>query len=195
MGCMETYDEELNACPLCGYAHGTPAEEAIHMQLGTVLSKRYIIGKVLGYGGFGVTYIAWDSRLDTKVAIKEYLPSEFSTRMPGQTSVTIFNGDKKEQFQDGLVKFVDEAKRLAKFQNEPGIVKIFDSFVENETAYIIMEYLEGETLATRLKRKKQIPEKEALQLIEPVLDSLRVIVLCRWPGSLRVTKRGRISGW
>ena len=175
MGCMETYDEKLDTCPHCGYVYGTPAEEAIHMQPGTVLLKRYIIGKVLGYGGFGVTYVAWDSRLDTKVAIKEYLPSEFSTRMPGQTAVTAFNGDKKEQFHDGLEKFIDEAKRLAKFQNEPGIVKIFDSFAENDTAYIVMEYLEGETLTAKLKREKKIPEEDAIKLIEPVLDSLRVI--------------------
>lgn len=175
LGCMEYYGDEFEICPHCGYVEGTPAEEAIHMAPGTLLHDRYIIGKVLGFGGFGVTYIGWDGRLEQKVAIKEYLPSEFSTRMPGETTVTVFNGDKKDQFNDGLDKFVDEAKRLAKFKNEPGIVKIFDSFSENETAYIIMEYLDGETLTERLAKEQTIPEDEAVEMLWPVMQSLQVV--------------------
>ena len=175
LGCMEYYGDEFEICPHCGYVEGTPAEEAIHMAPGTLLHDRYIIGRVLGFGGFGVTYIGWDGRLEQKVAVKEYLPGEFSTRMPGETTVTVFNGDKKEQFDDGLEKFVDEAKRLAKFKNEPGIVKIFDSFGENETAYIIMEYLEGETLTSRLAREHVIPEDEAVEMLTPVMQSLQVV--------------------
>ena len=146
LGCMEQFESKYKVCPHCGYILGTQAEEAIHMEPGSLLHNRYIVGKVLGYGGFGITYIGWDGTLEQKVAIKEYLPGEFSTRMPGQTQVTVFNGEKSEQFRDGLKKFIEEAKRLAKFQNEPGFVKIFDSFEENETAYIIMEYLDGITL-------------------------------------------------
>ena len=175
LGCMEFYGDEFEICPHCGYVEGSPAEEAIHMAPGTLLHDRYIIGKVLGFGGFGVTYIGWDGRLEQKVAIKEYLPSEFSTRMPGETTVTVFNGDKKEQFDDGLEKFVDEAKRLAKFKNESGIVKIFDSFSENETAYIIMEYLDGETLTERLAREQTIPEDEAVEMLWSVMQSLQVV--------------------
>ena len=94
LGCMEQFEEMYDICPFCGYEVGTPAEDAIHLNPGTMLHDRYIMGRVLGYGGFGVTYIGWDGKLEQKVAIKEYLPSEFSTRMPGQTCVTIFNGDK-----------------------------------------------------------------------------------------------------
>ena len=175
MGCMELYGNEFALCPHCGYIEGTKAEESIHMEPGTLLHDRYIIGKVLGFGGFGVTYIGWDGTLEQKVAIKEYLPSEFSTRMPGRSNVTVFNGEKSEQFRDGLNKFVEEARRLAKFQNESGIVKVFDSFLENETAYIVMEYLDGETLAERLKRDKIIPEDEAVRMLWPVMSSLQVV--------------------
>ena len=172
---MELFGDEFEICPHCGYIVGTQAEEAIHMEPGTLLHDRYIVGKVLGYGGFGVTYIGWDGKLEQKVAVKEYLPGEFSTRMPGQSQVTVFNGDRNEQFHDGLEKFVEEAKRLAKFQNEPGIVKIFDSFKENDTAYIIMEYLEGETLTSYLKREKTIPEDQAVAMMMPVMESLQAV--------------------
>lgn len=175
LGCMQEFDDEYKICPHCGYAVGTKADEAIHIQPGTRLHDRYIVGKVLGFGGFGVTYIAWDEKLEQKVAIKEYLPSEFSTRMPGQTQVTVFNGEKNEQFHDGLSKFVDEAKRLAKFQNEPGIVRIFDSFEDNSTAYIIMEYLQGETLASYMERMGTIDEQDAVAMLMPIMESLQAV--------------------
>ncbi len=175
MGCMENFEDGFDLCPHCGYIVGTPAEEAIHMDPGTLLHDRYIIGRVLGYGGFGVTYIAWDGKLEQRVAVKEYLPGEFSTRMPGQTMITVFNGDKSEQFRDGMKKFVDEAKKLAKFQNEAGIVKVFDSFEENSTAYIVMEYLEGETLTEYLKRNETIEPERAISMLMPIMESLNTV--------------------
>lgn len=174
-GCFEALSENQRVCPHCGYVLGTEPEEPIHLVPGTILSERYIIGKVIGYGGFGVTYIGWDTQLEQKVAIKEYLPSEFSTRSPGQSYVSIFSGLKKEQFHDGLNRFVDEANKLSKFNKEDGIVRIFDCIAENDTAYIIMEYLQGETLSERLKREKTIPEKEAIDILMPVMRSLEVV--------------------
>ena len=175
LGCMELYGDEFEICPHCGYVAGSVSEEPIHMNPGTILHERYIIGKVLGFGGFGVTYIGWDGKLEQKVAIKEYLPGEFSTRMPGQTRITVFNGEKTQQFYDGLHKFVDEAKRLAKFKSEDGIVRIFDSFEENQTAYIVMEYLEGETLTEYMKREGTIPEDKAVEMLMPIMESLIVV--------------------
>ena len=199
LGCMDLFGDEFSICPHCGYVVGTHAEEAIHMDPGTILHNRYIVGRVLGFGGFGVTYIGWDGKLEQKVAIKEYLPGEFSTRMPGQSQLTVFNGDKSEQFNDGMVKFVEEAKRLAKFQNEPGIVKIFDSFQENDTAYIVMEYLDGETLTSYLKRVGTIPEDQAVAMLMPVMESLQAVhaegLLHRdiAPDNIFLTKSGEVK--
>ena len=169
------YDDNLTMCPYCGHVDGEKAEQEIHMDPGTYLYDRYIVGNVIGYGGFGVTYVGWDAKLEQKVAIKEYLPSEYSTRMPGQSRVTVFGGNKADHYKTGMSKFVDEAKRLAKCTNTDGIVKIFDAFEENDTAYIIMEYLEGETLADRLKREKTIPEDEAVKMMLPVMHSLEIV--------------------
>ncbi len=199
LGCMESYDSKLDLCPYCGYVEGTMPEEAIHLIPGTVLHERYIVGKVVGYGGFGVTYIAWDSLMHNKVAIKEYLPSEFSTRVPGKPELTVFNGDKLQQFDDGMKKFVDEARRLAKFQNESGIVKVYDCFEENRTAYIIMEYLEGITLAEYLKDSGIIPVNVAIQMLMPIMNSLKAVhkagIIHRdiAPDNIMITSQGEIK--
>lgn len=199
MGCMSEYEDEYEVCPKCGYIEGSHAEEALHMEPGSILRERYIVGKVLGFGGFGVTYLGWDTLLEQKVAIKEYLPSEFSTRMPGQTQVTVFNGDKKEQFGDGLSKFIEEAQRLVRFQSEEGIVKIFDSFEDNNTAYIIMEYLDGETLAKFLKREKRVSADKAIEMLLPVIKSLKAVheqgIIHRdiAPDNIFLTSDGRVK--
>lgn len=199
MGCMQDYEDDLKVCPHCGYEEGTPPKEAYHMEPGSVLHGHYIVGKVVGYGGFGVTYIGFDAELERRVAIKEYMPSEFSTRIPGQTIVTVYAGDKAEQFQTGLEKFVDEAKRLAKFQNMMGVVQIYDSFMENETAYIIMEYLEGETLKEKLERDGKMELEDALNVILPILSSLKEIhkigIIHRdiAPDNIMLTKDGEVK--
>ena len=199
LGCMNEYDEAFGLCPYCGYEFGTPAESSLHMQPGSILFNRYIVGKVIGFGGFGVTYIAWDTTLKIRVAIKEYLPSEFATRAVGQTQVTIFSGNKTEQFHDGMLKFLDEAQRLMKFQNEQGIVHIYDSFEENNTAYIVMEYLDGETLTAYLERNGEIPVGEAIAMLTPIFTSLEHVhavgIIHRdiAPDNIMITKDGQVK--
>ena len=199
LSCMGEYESEYGLCPYCGYEPGTPPESPLHMAPGVVLSGRYTVGKVIGYGGFGVTYIGWDNTLQQRVAIKEYLPSEFATRAAGQSQVTVFGGNKSRQFEDGLSKFVDEAKRLARFQNEPGIVRVFDSFSENNTAYIAMEYLDGETLTAYLEREGKIPVAQAVEMLAPVAASLETIhtegIIHRdiAPDNIMITKDGQVK--
>ncbi len=196
---MEQYEDEKNICPYCGYIEGTATEQALHMKPGSILQERYIVGTALGYGGFGVTYIAWDALLEQKVAIKEYLPSEFSTRMPGGTQITIYTGDKSKQFYAGLDRFMDEARRLANLQDVDGIVHIYNCFEENNTAYIIMEYLEGETLAQLLKKERKYSPEEAISMLLPVIDSLATVhehgIIHRdiAPDNIFITKNGTVK--
>nr|AGS53141.1 hypothetical protein [uncultured bacterium contig00040] len=175
MGCMEQTPDDMQVCPHCGYARGTPPREAFHIAPETILHGRYIVGRVLGFGGFGVTYIGWDAQLERKVAIKEFLPTTLATRMPGSTAVTVYGGTRSEQsaqFDEGLTRFIDEAQRLAKFNGLPGIVDIFDSFAENNTAYIIMQFLEGRDVKDVLKTEGPLPYDRALPIILTVAETL-----------------------
>lgn len=198
-GCMTEYEKDYRSCPYCGYKADTRPDSPLHMRPGSDLLGRYIVGKAIGYGGFGVTYIGWDTTLQQRVAIKEYLPSEFATRSIGQTDVTVFGGNKAQQFADGMAKFVDEAKRLAQFQGENGIVRVYDSFEANNTAYIIMEYLNGETLTAYLNREGKIPIDQAIEMLSPVIQSLEAVhkagIIHRdiAPDNIMLTRDGQVK--
>lgn len=199
LGCMAEYESKYGICPYCGYEQGMGAESSLHMQPGSILAGKYLIGRVIGYGGFGVTYIGWDETLRQRVAIKEYLPSEFATRAVGQTQVTVFGGNKAEQFNGGMVKFVEEARHLVQFQNEPGIVRVFDSFEANNTAYIVMEYLDGETLTSYLEREGKVPVEQAVEMLTPVIRSLEAVhktgIIHRdiAPDNIMLTRDGQVK--
>lgn len=175
MGCMKKFDDRYNKCPFCGYDTCSQPKEPYHLAPGTILGGKYIVGKAVGYGGFSTTYIGYDYSIEKKVAIKEYLPSELATRSPGTTMVSIFSGDRADQFNGGIEKFVDEAKRLASFRGTPGITDVYDVLVENNTAYIVMEYLEGETLKAYLEREGKISADKAIEMMIPIIRTLSVV--------------------
>ena len=175
MGCMKEYDDQFDICPHCGYAFNTPPKQSYHIAPGSVLQQRYIVGRVLGFGGFGVTYLGWDYQMERKVAIKEYLPSEFATRMPTQQKVTVYSGDREEQFNEGLIKTLDEAKRLAKFESVPGVVQIYDCFEANGTSYIVMEFLEGISLKEYLETKGKMTVEQALKVILQITSAMEAV--------------------
>ncbi len=170
--CMTEY--EGNICPHCGRARGDKQDNSHALKPYTILSGKYLVGNVIGEGGFGITYIGFDLNLEVKIAIKEYYPNGFVTRESEVTSVvTGYTANDPERFRKWKDSFVREARNLAKFSNLPGIVHVRDFFQENNTAYIIMEYVEGETLKTYLKnRKTPMTVEEVLELMEPVIKSL-----------------------
>ena len=107
MGCMEQIGDDVAACPYCGFNEGMFRQESYYLDPGTVVGGRYIVGRVLGYGGHTVSYLGMDAGGGRKVVVKEYLPSDFSTRSEGDKDVTIYSGDGQEQFAG--TDFVDQA--------------------------------------------------------------------------------------
>lgn len=176
LGCMEEFEDQFQVCPSCGYVRGTPPEEGTYLTPGSILQGKYMVGRVLGYGGFGVTYIGWDLFLNRKVVVKEYLPSDFSTRMPGENVVTVYtNEETNQQFIKGMKKFVEEAQSLAQFHSVPGIVDVYASFEENNTAYIVMEYLKGRNILQVLKQEGPFPYARAKEIILEILTGLEAV--------------------
>lgn len=199
MGCMAPMEEQERICRHCGYQKNTDVKEAYYLLPHTVLKEKYLIGRVLGYGGFGVTYIGWDEILQRKVAVKEYLPSDFATRSYGSRRVTVFSGEAAEQFQAGLQSFLFEARRLAKFNAVAETVDIYDCFEENGSGYIVMEYLDGATVKEVLRKRKRISVEQARAIALSVLRGLSAVhkesIIHRdiAPDNIFITKAGRVK--
>jgi serine/threonine protein kinase len=177
-GCFNTIDDSAATCPYCGYDTGAETPKWI-LPPGTILNGKYEVGRSLGEGGFGITYLAWDTYMQTKIAIKEYFPANVVTRdttMPGGNTVSKNVTVGSINFDDGLKRYVQEASILSKFFDLPGIVAVKDFFYENETAYFVMEYIEGMSLKDYLDSQGgSIGYEEALALVQPVISSLHVI--------------------
>lgn len=206
--------KELNLCiacmhPLegdgsCAYCHFQ--QEGYQpiprcLRPGTELAGRYVLGRVLGEGSFGITYIAWDTLLDTVVAIKEYFPSNLASRHVGDGedyNVYIYEKTEKRNYQDNLQKYLDEAKSLSAFSELDGIVSVRDFFYANLTAYIVMAYVEGVSLKTYVEVNGRIEGTLFLEMLKPILFSLAKVhetgVLHRdiSPDNILITKENKM---
>ncbi|MEN6417461.1 MAG: protein kinase [Clostridiaceae bacterium] len=174
MHCMAQLEEPKGVCPVCGFDNASAENAPNQLECGSILAGTYLIGCVLGQGGFGITYIGLDLNLNLKVAIKEFYPEGCVTR-DGRThtSVVPLPGEKKAFFEKGREKFVSEAQILARFTDEPSIVGVRGFFHENGTAYIVMNFVEGETLKARaLRNGGRLPSAEVLELMKPLCASL-----------------------
>lgn len=174
MRCMSKLTEENGVCPNCGFDNATAANEPHQLECRSILAGAYLVGCVLGQGGFGITYTGWDLNLDLKIAIKEYYPMGYATRdSHTHISVLTLGGDKKEFYQKGLERFVNEAKTLARISRDNGIVGVRNFIYENGTAYIIMDFVEGETLKSLAERSGgKLPAQEVLRIVRPLCASL-----------------------
>lgn len=174
-GCMKKIDNEFAVCS-CGYNNDTDTNALHCLQVGTLLNNSYMVGKVIGEGGFGITYVGYDINLDKKVAIKEFYLSGYSSRYAKKTSeISASMGEGEELFEINREKFINEAKVLGSFNDEPGIVSVYQYFKENNTAYIVMEYVEGTTLKECLKKYGKLSVDETIGIVGPILNSLSKI--------------------
>ena len=170
-GCMEPSQE--NPCSRCGFDSRSPSGMEYALPLNTILAGKYVVGRVLGQGGFGITYIGWDLALERKVAIKEYYPSGQVSRTQGTRSLTWYTTEQASVARkSGMEMFLKEARKMVKVDNIPGVVRVLELFQENGTAYIVMEFVEGETLKTRLQKTGPLSWSQAKTIFEPVVHAM-----------------------
>lgn len=173
-GCLRDAEFENGVCTKCGFDMNGYTVMPHHLVPGTLVKQRYKIGRVLGEGGFGITYIGIDTVLNLKVAIKEFYMSGYVNRNhDASPNVFATLGTHRDTFEKNREKFLNEARVLAQFYGEAGIVGVRDFCEENGTAYIIMDFLNGVDLKTYLEQKGRLAPEEAVKLLMPVMTSLQ----------------------
>ena len=199
--CMEEMGEVNGSfCPFCGFnaAQNPQPPEALPRE--SILHGKYLIGDVLGRGGFGITYIGFDLALEMKVAIKEYYPSGAVSRRQGETSLlwnssAVSSAGRQNAYND----FLKEARKMARIDQIPSVVRVRETFLENETAYIVMDYVEGETLKTRLKRDGVLTYSACHAMLRPMMEDLQkvhqlgIIHLDISPDNIMIQKDGSVK--
>lgn len=174
LGCMQEINTDDIKCPHCGFDPNAYKVNPRCLRLGTKLAGKYIIGRVIGEGGFGITYIGWDEKLELPIAIKEFFPPKIASRdtTTGNNTIYMFDHADEKSFEEGMRRSVKEARSMSKLEAYEGIVSIRDFFNENKTAYIIMEYVDGETLKEYLKENEKMEPEDVLKVMKPVMKAL-----------------------
>ena len=175
INCMREMKSQTGVCEHCGFDERKYDFPQHHMRPFTILAGKYLIGKAIGEGGFGITYIGMDLELEARVAIKEYYPQGAAARdnRTNDGTVRSYSENTRTFFEEGREKFINEARTIARFRELPEIVGVIEFFRENQTAYIVMEYLDGQTLKQYLKTNGgKIPADELLRMMKPLISSL-----------------------
>lgn len=163
---------ESEPCRFCGFEKAGAREEVGVLAAGSVLLGKYIVGKVIGKGGFGITYLAYDIKNEKKVAIKEYYPSALAARGGDGCTVVMTDSEEAAVFKNGIEKFYEEASLVSRFNGNPAIVSVYEFFYENDTAYFVMELLDGCTLKSYIAKYGVLSPEEALFIADNVSGAL-----------------------
>lgn len=164
----------LEKCPCCGFGSAEYSPDPMVLPIGTKLDNKVIIGRVMGKGGFGITYLGYDPRVDKTIAVKEYYPNGISYRTPGTTEVSIADTKSTETFESGAEKFYTEAEMVSQFNGNPNIVSVYDYFRANGTVYLIMEYINGLTLKTYVDKHGKLNDEQALYVMDKITAALSI---------------------
>lgn len=198
--CMAENADGAEKCSICGGdMHVQNRQHQLPVM--TILEGRYLIGKVLGEGGFGITYIGLDLRLEERVAIKEFYPTGSVTRYAKHSeAVEATSAEGEVLLEREREKFLNEARTMSRFSGESSIVHVKDFFYANSTAYIVMEFIDGETMQQRLKENG--PENDfnkLLDMLRPVIKDLDDVHRAGFihrdisPSNLMVDKSGSVK--
>ncbi len=181
--CFNCFKKKENdgVCPHCGFdpqaakGHSIVLDSALTP--GSILNGRYLIGRALGQGGFGITYLAMDLTKNEKVAIKEFFPNALVIRQENgaRTQVQPKTTTDEDSFRYGLKKFKDEAELLSTFRNQRHIVSIHRFFFENNTGYFVMEYVDGISLKAYVGKMGKLLYADAVGILEPMLEAIGVL--------------------
>lgn len=171
--CVNCFEEIKKApCPYCGYDPADSAPDPTLLLPGSVISEIYIVGGVIGIGGFGVTYLAYNTRENAKVAVKEYFPRDIARRDPNGAAVSTLPGEDHVTFESGAKKLYNESEIVSEFKDNPNIVMIYDFFRANNTVYLVMEFLRGKTLKEYIRDCGVLDPPKAVYVAQCVLNAL-----------------------
>ena len=161
-------------CSECGRPYGSVETEPFALKPGTILDGKYLVGEMLGQGGFGITYIGFDLLLEQKVAIKEYYPMSTGMVSRENSTTVVWSSAvmQKSGMEKGFGSFLKEARKMAKLGGIPGVVGVKSVFIQNETAYIVMDFIEGETLLKKLQREVPMDYGTCISLMTPIMQAL-----------------------
>ena len=174
MKCMHALAAGETVCPECGRPYGSVKAESFALKPGTILDGKYLVGEMLGQGGFGITYIGFDLLLEQKVAIKEYYPMSTGMVSRENSTTVVWSSAvmQKSGMEKGFDSFLKEARKMAKLGGIPGVVGVKSVFIQNETAYIVMDFIEGETLLKKLQRGGPMDYGTCISLMTPIMQAL-----------------------
>ncbi len=170
--CFKECVQSVDVCPFCGDKLTAEPKEPIHLEPGTVLAERYIIGRAVGSGGFGIIYNAWDTKLDIIVAVKEFFATRIVTRA-AKTKDVIITKKSQAEFEYRKARFLAEARNMAKFGAHKSIPNVFEFFEENGTAYIVMELLHGIGMNEYLREHKKADVDFSVMVANEVGNALK----------------------
>ena len=167
-GCMGRWEDTEKPCPRCGFSWETAPAGGRELPIFTILAGRYLLGRRIGVGGFGIIYLAMDLAEERVTAIKEFFPASLASREG--LEVAALPGEEGRYFREALRSFHKEADLLSRFADVPGIVRYRDYVMENGTAYLVMDYIEGTNLRRYMRETgKTFTQEEALGLMRPIL--------------------------
>ena len=201
--CYNCFSDSLNdagICEKCGFDGAKNREKyPLALPLGSILYGRYIVGRVLGQGGFGITYLAQDYQTKGLVAIKEFFPDSMATRTE-KITVCPLSGERGENFAYGLNSFLEEAKTMAEFIGNPNITRVDSYFEENGTGYFVMEYLDGDSFLDYIKSHGgRLSWEDTMRVALPIMDALAAMhekgIIHRdvTPDNIYITKDGTVK--